>query len=223
MSSTPSDETTPDESPAPAAARRRRLVVTLVSLTVGVLVVDQLTKVWALAALDDGVRRTVVGDLLGLQLVFNPGAALSLGTGVTWLLTIVAAAVVVVVVRASRRLGSTLWSVALGLLLGGALGNLIDRLFREPGVARGHVVDFIAYGDWFVGNVADIAIVVAAVLIVLLAATGVRLDGSREAARPAPEQAAPAPQAADEAAPDQPPAGHAHAEPAPQGVPHGDA
>jgi signal peptidase II len=173
--------TTTEESVVPA--RRRRLLTTLVALTFGVLVVDQLTKIWALSALDDGVRRSVVGRALGLQLVFNPGAALSIATGMTWLLTVIAAAVVVVVIRASRRLGSTLWAVALGLLLGGAVGNLLDRLFREPGVARGHVVDFIAYGNWFVGNVADIAIVVAAVMIVLLAATGVRLDGTRDGAR----------------------------------------
>jgi signal peptidase II len=172
--------TTPDESPAPASPRRRRLLATLISLTVGVLVVDQLTKAWALDALDDGARRALVGDLLGLQLVFNPGAALSVATGMTWVLTIIAAGVVVVVVRASRRLGSAAWAVALGLLLGGALGNLVDRLVREPGVARGRVVDFIAYGDWFVGNVADIAIVVAAVMIVLLAAAGIRLDGTRD-------------------------------------------
>lgn len=172
--------TTPDESRAPASPRRRRLLATLICLTVGVLVVDQLTKAWALHALDDGVRRSLVGSLLGLQLVFNPGAALSVATGMTWVLTLIAAGVVVVVVRASRRLGSTAWAVALGLLLGGALGNLVDRLVREPGIARGRVVDFIAYAHWFVGNVADIAIVVAAVMIVALAALGVRLDGTRD-------------------------------------------
>jgi signal peptidase II len=184
--------TIPDESRAPASTRRGRLLATLVALTVGVLVVDQLTKAWALDALDDGARRSLVGDLLGLQLVFNPGAALSVATGMTWVLTLVAAGVVIVVVRASRRLGSTAWAVALGLLLGGALGNLTDRLVREPGVARGKVVDFIAYGDWFVGNVADIAIVVAAAMIVVLAALGVRLDGTRDHLRePADDGSAP--------------------------------
>ena len=98
----------------------------------------------------------------------------------TWVLTIVAAVVIVVVVRASRRIGSWAWAVALGLLLGGALGNLVDRLVREPGLARGEVVDFIAYADWFVGNVADIAIVSAAVLVVILAALGVHIDGTRD-------------------------------------------
>ncbi|WP_315097728.1 signal peptidase II [uncultured Cellulomonas sp.] len=174
--------TTPDVQPdAPSTApRRRALLVGLFSLTAVVLVLDQLTKAWAVGALVEGERRSLVGDLLGFQLVFNPGAALSIATGMTWLLTVVAVVVVVVVVRASRRIGSRAWALALGLLLGGALGNLVDRLVREPGVARGEVVDFIAYGDWFVGNVADVAIVGAAVLVVLLAATGVHLDGTRD-------------------------------------------
>ncbi|WP_273651428.1 signal peptidase II [Cellulomonas fimi] len=175
----------PSTTPGPDAAettpaRRRRLVTTLVVIAVAVLLVDQLTKQWALASLEEGVRHPLVGDLLGLQLVFNPGAALGIATGMTWVLTLVATVVVVVVVRASRRIGSAMWAVALGLLLGGAVGNLVDRFAREPAFARGEVVDFIAYANWFVGNVADIAIVVAAGLIVLLAARGVHLDGTRD-------------------------------------------
>ena len=166
--------------PDVAPARRRRLVATLVALAAVTLVLDQATKAWALAGLDEGVRHPVLGDLLGLQLLFNPGAALGLATGTTWLLTIVAITVVVVIIRVSRRLGSTGWTIALGLLLGGALGNLVDRLIRDPGVFMGHVVDFIAYGDLFVGNVADIAIVAAAGLLMLLSLLGVRLDGTRE-------------------------------------------
>lgn len=162
---------------------RRRLIATLVLVTVVVLVVDQLTKAWALRSLTPGERTDLVGDLLGFQLVFNPGAALSIATGMTWVLTIVAIVVVVVIARASRKIGSALWAVALGLLLGGALGNLVDRMVRDPGVARGHVVDFIAYADLFVGNVADIAIVVAAVLIVVAVVLGIHLDGTRDGAR----------------------------------------
>ncbi len=161
----------------------RPLVRSLFILAALVLVVDQLTKLWAESTLTVGERSPVIGDLLGLVLIHNPGAALSLATGLTWVLTLVAIAVVVVIVRFARRLGSRAWAVALGLLLGGALGNLGDRLFREPGFARGHVVDFIAYGDWFVGNVADIAIVVAAGLIVLLSLRGIAIDGSREPGR----------------------------------------
>ncbi len=171
--------------PAPVVepARRVRLLRLLVLLAAGTLVVDQLTKAWAIAALSDGVARPLLGALFGLRLVFNSGAALSLGTGMTGLLTLVACAVVVVVVRTARRLGSTGWAVALGLLLGGALGNLVDRFLRAPGPGRGHVVDFLAYADWFVGNVADIAIVLAAVLLTVLAGRGVRPDGTREGDR----------------------------------------
>lgn len=158
---------------------RPTLVLVQVLLAVGVLVLDQLTKVWAVASLVEGERTPVLGDALGLALLYNPGAALGIGTGMTWLLTVVAVVVVVVIVRAAGRLGSRGWTVALGLLLGGALGNLGDRLFREPGVGRGYVVDFIAYGDLFVGNVADIAIVAAAGLIVLLSLRGIGIDGSR--------------------------------------------
>ena len=169
----------PGAEPLAAPERRRRLVALLLSLAAAVLVVDQLTKAWALSALD-AERRDVLGSLLGLQLVFNKGAALSIAEGMTWVLTLVATIVVVVIVRVARRIGSTAWAVALGLLLGGAVGNLVDRLAREPGFARGHVIDFIAYLDWFVGNVADIALTLAAVIIIWRSWRGHRFDGSRE-------------------------------------------
>ncbi|GAA1969570.1 signal peptidase II [Isoptericola halotolerans] len=162
--------------------------------------VDQLTKWWALSALTVGERIDLVGDLLGLSLVFNDGAALSIGSGYTGVLTVVVVVVVVVILRAIRRIGSVGWAVALGLLLGGAVGNLLDRLFREPGFARGHVVDMIAYADFFVGNVADIAIVVAAGLIVVLSFRGIALDGTRheEQGRGKDEADADAPPRTDE-------------------------
>jgi signal peptidase II len=172
--------TTDDQPDAPPSTRRRALLISLFSISAVVLLLDQVSKAWAISSLVEGERHDLVGNLLGLQLVFNPGAALSIATGMTWVLTIVAAVVIVVVVRASRRIGSWAWAVALGLLLGGALGNLVDRLVREPGFARGEVVDFIAYANWFVGNIADIAIVSAAVLVVILAALGVHLDGTRD-------------------------------------------
>lgn len=158
----------------------RPLVALLAVVAAVVLVVDQLTKIWAVATFTEGERVPLVGDLLGLTLLYNPGAALSIATGMTWVFTVAAVGVSVVVVRIAARLGSRTWAVALGLLLGGAVGNLIDRLVREPGFAIGHVVDFIAYGDLFVGNVADIAIVAAAGLIILLSLRGVAVDGTRE-------------------------------------------
>nr|WP_300337680.1 signal peptidase II [Actinomyces sp.] len=167
---------------ATTAHRPRRpsgYVLALWLVAAGVVLIDQLTKAWAASALADGHRVALLGDLLGLVLVRNPGAAFSFATGQTWVFTIVALVVTVIVLRASRRLASRWWAVTLGLVLGGAVGNLIDRLLRAPGVFRGHVVDFIDYGGYFVGNVADIAIVVAAVAVVALSLYGLELDGTR--------------------------------------------
>lgn len=158
----------------------RRLLALLGILAGVVVIVDLLTKELVLDRLGDGRVVPVLGDVLSLRLVSNPGAAFSLASGMTWVFTIIAVVVAVVVVRVSRRLGSRGWAVALGLLLGGAVGNLLDRLFRPPGFGRGHVIDFIDYGGLFVGNVADIAIVVAAGLVMVLAIRGIAVDGTRE-------------------------------------------
>jgi signal peptidase II len=173
-----------DATPLPTSRpdRRRGLLVALVAVTGVVYVADQATKALAVAHLVPGRPVGIVDGLLQLQLTRNAGAAFSFATGMTWVLTVVALAVVVVVVRSLRRLGSLPWALALGLLLGGALGNLTDRMLRAPGVGRGHVVDFIAYGHLFIGNVADIAIVVAALVVLLLGIRGTTLEGSRERA-----------------------------------------
>ena len=166
----------------PGVPGTRRLIWLFVAISVVVYVLDQVSKAWALGALTNAPPEELLGTFLRLYLVRNPGAAFSVGTGSTWLLTILAIVVLVVLIRASRRLGSTAWAWALGLVLGGALGNLTDRLIRDPGFGRGHVVDFIDYNGWFVGNVADIAIVAAAMLIGLLALLGIGLDGRRASA-----------------------------------------
>ena len=127
----------------------------------------------------DGQRIELLGSLLGLNLVRNPGAAFSFATGSTWIFTIVAVVIVTVILRVSKQLAHRPWAITLGLILGGAVGNLGDRLFRTPGFARGHVVDFINYGGQFVGNVADIAIVVAAGGVIVLSFFGIGLDGQR--------------------------------------------
>ena len=181
--------TTDDQSAAPPThPRRRALLIALFSIAAVVLVLDQASKAWALDALADGERRHLIGDLLGLKLVFNPGAALSIATGMTWLLTLVATVVIVVVVRASRRIGSRAWAVALGLLLGGALGNLVDRFFRSPGPLRGHVVDFLSIGWWPVFNVADPAVVGGAILLVALSLFGYDFDTEGRRRPEAPEK-----------------------------------
>lgn len=175
---------TTSAAPVPEAPRSgRRIVALTVALAALVLAVDQLTKQWAISTLVLGEQHDVLGEYLSIRLVMNPGAALGIGQGYTWVLTILVVVVVAVIVRMISKIRSRAWAVTLGLLLGGALGNLGDRLFREPGFARGHVVDFIGYWNWFTGNVADIAIVVAAVLLALLSLMGVGLDGTRESQR----------------------------------------
>ena len=137
-----------------------------------VVALDVFTKQWALDSLTPGVRHPVIDGAISLQLVFNSGAAFSLGENYTWVLTIVAAAVTVGIAYYARR-ARTWWSVGLfGVALGGAIGNLLDRLFREPGFGRGHVIDMINYHNWFVGNVADIAIVGSAVAFMVMSMLG---------------------------------------------------
>lgn len=168
----------PSSTPPPAKpAGRRRLTTVLLSLALVVLALDQATKVWALDALTPGEKVDLVGSFISLNLIRNPGAAFSIGDGATWVLTAVSIVILVWVVLAARKVGTMAWAVALGLLLGGALGNLGDRFFRAPGPGRGHVVDFIDYFGWFVGNVADIAIVAGAAIIMVLAYRGTPVAG----------------------------------------------
>jgi signal peptidase II len=159
-------------------------VVLLAVIAVLVLAADIITKTVAVAQLENRAPLELLGGLVYLQLVRNPGAAFSLATGYTWVLTIVAIAVVVVIIRVARRLRSIGWAIALGLVLGGALGNLTDRIFRAPGPLQGHVVDTVSlFGPdgrvWPVFNLADACIVSGGVLLVLLALFGRELDGTR--------------------------------------------
>lgn len=156
----------------PARAGRRLFWFTL-AVGAFVVLVDQGTKLWAETALADGRTIPVIGDLIRFVLVYNPGAAFSIGTEFTWVLAVLAAAAVVGIAWFAWSVRSVGWMVALGLVLGGAATHLADRLFRDPGFGRGHVVDFIGYGNLFVGNVADIAIFSGAVLILLLTLRGV--------------------------------------------------
>jgi|SRR5690606_26144869 signal peptidase II len=175
--------------PAEAEASPTGPKVRLLSLiAVTVLALDVVTKVVAVAQLEDRAPVEILGGLVYLQLVRNPGAAFSIATGYTWVLTLVAIAVAVVIVRVSRRLRSTGWAVALGLVLGGALGNLTDRLFRAPGPLQGHVVDVVSLlapdgRVWPVFNLADSSIVCGGALLVLLALLGRELDGTRSGKR----------------------------------------
>ena len=131
-----------------------------------VVVLDQLTKIWAVAALSDGPVE-VIGTLLQFRLTRNPGGAFSLLTGLTPVLAVLAGVMVVYIVRTTRRTSDAVMAYSLGLVLGGAVGNLVDRLVRSPGVLRGEVVDFIKVPNWPTFNIADCAITVGVILIAL--------------------------------------------------------
>ena len=171
---------------APGGHRARgRLLIGFGAGVLAAWALDQATKVWAVARLEDGEPIRLVPDVLELRFLRNPGAAFGFGTSMTVLLTIIAIGVAVVVVRLAPRLQDGVWRLALGLLLAGTTGNLTDRLLREPEPLKGHVVDFIDYGGLFVGNVADIYLTVAAILILWQSWRGIGLDGRRDLDRPA--------------------------------------
>ena len=167
-----------DPAVRPRGSRARLLAVFgLVAATA--YAVDVVSKIVAVDRLSDRPDVEIVGDLFVLHLVRNPGAAFSTGTRYTEVFTCLAIAAVVVILYLVRRIGSLGWAFALGLLLAGVGGNLTDRMLREPGPLRGHVIDFFMLPNWPVFNVADICIDVAGALFVILLLRGVRLDGSR--------------------------------------------
>lgn len=169
----------------------------ILALTLAILIIvsDQLTKEWALATLEPGESVPVLGEALIWVLKFNSGAAFSFLSNATWLFTIVSSAVALIVLWYLRRVYAPIWAVVAGLVLGGAIGNLIDRYFRDPGFAVGHVVDFI-YTPWMmpaVYNVADIAVVTGMCLFLLCVLLGIGQDGKRARRHPdgdSPEQEA---------------------------------
>jgi signal peptidase II len=144
---------------------RARTVWVLLSLAL-IVTADQLTKAWAVSALADGPKH-VIGDFLVLDLARNSGSAFSRFRGYTPVLAVVAIVISVFVARAVRQATDRWTLVGLVLVLGGALGNLADRLARSPGFLRGHVVDFVGIGPWPLFNVADSCITVGAILLVV--------------------------------------------------------
>jgi signal peptidase II len=174
----------PEPGDHPAVADRRPRTRLLLTLAAAVLLTDLVTKLVVVATIAPGEDIRLLGGALYLTQLRNVGAAFSFAEGATVLFSLVAVVVAVIIVRTARRLYSTGWAITLGLVLGGALGNLIDRIFRDPGFLRGGVVDFLSvFGPdgrvWPVFNVADSAIVCGGILGVLLALRGVEFDGSR--------------------------------------------
>jgi signal peptidase II len=167
----------------PVAARRPKTRL-LLALAAGVVLLDVVSKLVVVATIDPGEDIRTLGGLLYLTQLRNVGAAFSFAEGATVLFSLVAVAVAVVIIRTSRRLYSTGWAITLGLVLGGALGNLIDRIFRDPGFLRGGVVDFLSvFGPdarYFpVFNLADSAITCGGILGAVLALRGIEFDGTR--------------------------------------------
>lgn len=170
-----------------APLRQAAAGATIAILAVLVLAADQFSKHLALENLPLEQNVPVLGEFLSFYLIKNAGAAFSFGSEATWIFTIALAVVAVVIGwLAATRVRSRIWAVVLGLLLGGVLGNLTDRLLREPGFAVGHVIDFInTPWMWFwmnpaIYNVADIFIVCDMIVIALLVVVGVHMDGTRE-------------------------------------------
>ncbi len=155
-----------------------RLPLTL-GVAAGVLVVDQVSKSIAVARLEGEPSVELLGHWLRLTFVRNSGAAFSLAGNYTVLISILAMVVAVAIVRTARTLTNPWWAVVLGGILGGALGNLLDRILRDPAPLRGHVVDFLKLPNWPVFNVADMALVGSATLAVLLSLRGVEMSAPR--------------------------------------------
>ena len=152
-----------DRASSPERVGPTRWVVAAIGV---IILLDQLTKSWAVANLADGPKH-LLGDNVELALTRNGGSAFSRFQGITPILAVGAIIVTIVLARVLRRANDRLLVVALTLLLGGALGNLMDRIFRAPGFLRGHVVDFVAVGWWPVFNVADSCVTIGALLLIV--------------------------------------------------------
>ncbi|WP_330303914.1 MULTISPECIES: signal peptidase II [unclassified Streptomyces] len=168
-----SDEPATDERP-----KGRRRIAVLFTVAALAYALDLVSKMIVVAKLEHHAPIEIVGDWLKFEAIRNAGAAFGFGEAFTVIFTVIAAAVIVVIARLARKLYSLPWAIALGLLLGGALGNLTDRIFRSPGVFEGAVVDFIAPKHFAVFNLADSAIVCGGILIVLLSFRGLDPDGT---------------------------------------------
>lgn len=159
---------------------RPAALVLLAVVAVCAYLADQGSKIWVIANLPEGQPQEVFGEILQFTFVRNPGAAFSLGASTTWIFAILAAAAAIFIIIFSRKIRSLPWATLFGMLLGGTLGNLTDRLFREPSFGRGHVIDFIqVYLFPAIFNVADIAIVSSMGLFIILTLRGTRLDDER--------------------------------------------
>lgn len=171
--------------PPDAPDHFRRGPVAMLLIAAVIIAVDQITKVLAVANLEGSRPIELVGETVRLVLLRNPGAAFSMGTDFTMVLSIVATVVVAGLLWFSRRVHSRWWAWGLGLILGGAAGNLVDRYFRAPGILEGHVVDFMSIGWWPVFNVADSCLVAGVIVVAVAVLRNIDFDGTRVSETPA--------------------------------------
>ena len=197
MTERPDDPVVPpstaDDAPEVGAPRGPRKVLLLAVIAASVVILDLISKIIIVATIDPNEPVRVLGGLVYLSLIRNSGAAFSMATGYTWILALVAIGVVIVIIRMAPKMRSTPWAVSLGLVLGGALGNLIDRIFRSPGFLQGHVVDFVSVfgpnAEYFpVFNVADSAITIGGISLVITALLGIDFDGTTTKSRKLAEE-----------------------------------
>ncbi|MFE9361631.1 signal peptidase II [Streptomyces sp. NPDC006978] len=174
----PAEGTAPDASDGPVGGRGRKKILVLLGVAVLAYLLDLVSKMIVVAKLEHQEPIEILGDWLKFDAIRNAGAAFGIGEAFTVIFTAIAAVVIIVIIRLARKLYSLPWAIALGLLLGGALGNLTDRIFRAPGVFKGAVVDFIAPAHFAVFNLADSAIVCGGILIVILSFKGLDPDGT---------------------------------------------
>lgn len=177
---------TPLSEEPPTRPSRGRRIALLATLAAAIYALDLVSKFLVVEFLEDKEPVVLIPGVLVLNVIRNPGAAFSIGTGLTVVFSLIAAIVVFAIIRTARRLRSLPWAITLGLLLGGAVGNLTDRIFRAPAPLQGHVVDFVQVFPvtrFPVFNVADSAIVCGGILAVFLAWRGNQIDGTRQGLR----------------------------------------
>jgi signal peptidase II len=155
--------------------------ITLIALIAfAVVALDRITKIWAANSLPLGISKPVIGELLQFHLAYNPGAAFSIFTNATWIFTAFSSAISIYILYKASQIKSTLWQIGAGGILGGAVGNLIDRFINEPGFPGGHVTDFIQLPNWPVFNIADSSVFCSAIFLMIISLRGINFDGSKE-------------------------------------------
>jgi signal peptidase II len=157
-----------------------RPITPIALIASAVVLLDRSSKIWAENSLTQGQSQQVIGEFLQFHLTYNPGAAFSLFTNATWVFTLFSATVATYIIYKAKQITSKLWQIGAGGVLGGAIGNLIDRATNAPGFPNGHVTDFLQLPNWPVFNVADSSVFVSAIFLIIISTRGINYDGSKD-------------------------------------------